>query len=283
MSYIRHKPQKRDLEIGFFQMQILLFLHGRDYYGYELLEELHMSGRTQLSSGSLYPTLRGLEKKGYLKSRHEESVATPDRRIYSITQKGRDAMDNIFLFLTKMSSRIFWNSIGGLKDVVLSNIGVHDGETVVDFGEAFGELPILELTPKNGYGYFFVNTAEEKSHVEKYFRKKGMPNITPLLLGRDLPPPAHVAFYDFFHHSSSPKEDIERMARCLRSGGRIIILDISYMPQFSSINEMLSFTFPRHEHVLSEEYIRALLEEAGIVGIQTHSISGLIFIKGDKP
>jgi DNA-binding PadR family transcriptional regulator len=77
MSYIRHKSQKRDLEIGFFQMQILLFLCNRDYYGYELLEELHMSGRTQFSSGSMYPTLRGLEKKGYLKSRHEESASTP--------------------------------------------------------------------------------------------------------------------------------------------------------------------------------------------------------------
>jgi len=210
-------------------------------------------------------------------------VATPDRCIYSITQRGRDAMDNIFLFLTKMFSRIFWNNVGGLKDVILSNIGVHEGGTVIDFGEAFGELPILELTPKNGYGYLFVNTAEEKSHVEKYSRKKGMPSITPLLLGRDSPPPAHVAFCDFFHHSFSPKEDIERMVSCLRSGGRIIILDISYMPQFSSINEMFGFTFPRHEHVLSEEYIKALLDEIGIASIQTQTISGLTFIKGEKP
>jgi len=46
MSYIRHISRKRDLEIGFFQMQILFFLRTRDFYGYELLEELHMSGRT---------------------------------------------------------------------------------------------------------------------------------------------------------------------------------------------------------------------------------------------
>jgi PadR family transcriptional regulator PadR len=283
MSYIRHKSQKRDLEIGFFQMQILLFLHGRDYYGYELLEELHMSGRTQLSSGSLYPTLRSLEKKGYIKGRHEESSSTPDRRIYSITQKGRGAIDNIFLFFIKMFSRIIWYGAGELKDLVIRSLDIREGETVADFGEAFGELPVLQVTPESGYGYFFVTTAEEKTHVERYFKKKGIHNIVPLLSGKDDPPAANVAFYDFFHHSLSPKEDIERMVACLKSGGRLIIIDMFYAPQVASLNDFFRFRFPRHEHVLDEESVKTLLREAGLIDIESKDFGTLCIIKGVKP
>jgi hypothetical protein len=170
-----------------------------------------------------------------------------------------------------------------LKDVVTSNIGVYEGETIVDFGESFGELPIMELTPKNGNGYFFVNTIEEKNHVQKYLRKKSIHNIVPLLLGKDDLPSAHVAFYDFFYHSLSPKEDIEKMVGCLKSGGRLIIIDMFYAPQVASLNDFFQFRFPRREHVLDEESVRILLKEAGLKDIELNDLGTLCIIKGVKP
>jgi DNA-binding PadR family transcriptional regulator len=43
------------------------------------------------SAGTLYPMLHGLEKKGYLTSRHERT-GRRERRVYEITEQGRIAL-----------------------------------------------------------------------------------------------------------------------------------------------------------------------------------------------
>lgn len=42
-------------------------------------------------AGTLYPMLHGLEKKGYLTSRHERT-GRRERRVYEITEQGRIAL-----------------------------------------------------------------------------------------------------------------------------------------------------------------------------------------------
>jgi PadR family transcriptional regulator, regulatory protein PadR len=54
------------------------------------MEELGRHGY-QLSPGTLYPLLHGLEKKGYLRSSEEGGGRQP-RRVYRATPKGRKAL-----------------------------------------------------------------------------------------------------------------------------------------------------------------------------------------------
>ncbi|HCU3634714.1 TPA: helix-turn-helix transcriptional regulator, partial [Escherichia coli] len=45
----------------------------------------------EMSAGTVYPMLHGLEKKGYLTSRHERT-GRRERRVYDITEQGRTAL-----------------------------------------------------------------------------------------------------------------------------------------------------------------------------------------------
>ena len=44
------------------------------------------------SYGQIYPNLKKLESKGYVRCRNERQKGKPDRRIYSITTKGRERL-----------------------------------------------------------------------------------------------------------------------------------------------------------------------------------------------
>ena len=58
--------------------------------GVWVMEELRRHGY-EISPGTLYPMLHGLERKGYLQS-NKERVGKTMRRLYSITSEGRSAL-----------------------------------------------------------------------------------------------------------------------------------------------------------------------------------------------
>jgi PadR family transcriptional regulator PadR len=67
----------------------LVLLKEESSYGYELMEGLEEGfGFEQISAGSLYRTLRRMEKEGLCKSEWETSEVGPARRMYSITEDG---------------------------------------------------------------------------------------------------------------------------------------------------------------------------------------------------
>jgi len=80
----------KDLYVGLIRLHVLHHAAEEPVYGGWIIEELRRHGY-QLSPGTLYPMLHGLERKGYLKSR-QESSGTRARRLYRITPKGRDAL-----------------------------------------------------------------------------------------------------------------------------------------------------------------------------------------------
>lgn len=53
-------------------------------FGLGIIEELRRHGY-EMSAGTLYPMLHGLERKGYLTSRHERTGQRA-RRVYEITE-----------------------------------------------------------------------------------------------------------------------------------------------------------------------------------------------------
>jgi len=67
----------------------------RPLYGYEIARMLETLSTelAQVKQGTLYPVLRSMERSGLLESHVEPSVSGPPRRYYSVTETGRDGME----------------------------------------------------------------------------------------------------------------------------------------------------------------------------------------------
>ena len=72
---------------------ILLSLREWNSYGYKLMEQAAALGYGTMNPGTLYRTLRHMEKDGLCQSRWETSKGGPARRLYSITDAGNAYLD----------------------------------------------------------------------------------------------------------------------------------------------------------------------------------------------
>lgn len=80
----------KDLYGGLIRLHILHHAAEAPIFGLGIVEELRRHGY-EMSAGTLYPMLHGLEKKGYLISR-QERTGRRARRVYEITERGRVAL-----------------------------------------------------------------------------------------------------------------------------------------------------------------------------------------------
>jgi DNA-binding PadR family transcriptional regulator len=80
----------KDLYGGLIRLHILHHASEGPVFGLWIISELSEHGY-RLSPGTLYPILHSLEKKGYLKS-CTDRAGKSRRRIYKITDRGRDAL-----------------------------------------------------------------------------------------------------------------------------------------------------------------------------------------------
>jgi len=77
----------------FLQPCLLLLLQEQSDYGYDLVARLRSFG-VEDDSGTVYRTLRALERDGAVVSRWKAPVAGPARRMYEITAAGADQLDS---------------------------------------------------------------------------------------------------------------------------------------------------------------------------------------------
>jgi PadR family transcriptional regulator PadR len=75
------------------QPVILVLLREWNSYGYEMMERMAEFGLEATNPGTLYRTLRHMEKNGAVKSAWETSKGGPARRVYSITDVGEAYLD----------------------------------------------------------------------------------------------------------------------------------------------------------------------------------------------
>lgn len=74
---------------GILELCILTIVKGRDYYGYELVDEI--SKKIDVAEGTIYPILRRLTVEQYFETYLKESSEGPPRKYYRITTRGREA------------------------------------------------------------------------------------------------------------------------------------------------------------------------------------------------
>ncbi len=80
----------KGLYAGLMRLHILHHAAEQVVCGVWVMEELRRHGY-EISPGTLYPMLHGLERKGYLQS-SKERVGKTMRRLYSITSEGKAAL-----------------------------------------------------------------------------------------------------------------------------------------------------------------------------------------------
>ena len=90
------EDKKREVEVrprNWLVPVILLTLREWNSYGYELMERTAAFGFEAMNPGTLYRTLRQMEKEGVVESKWETSKGGPARRMYSITDAGEAYLD----------------------------------------------------------------------------------------------------------------------------------------------------------------------------------------------
>ena len=81
----------RDFFLGFIKIHILFHASEGPIYGTGIMEEIKRHGY-EISPGLIYPTLRLLEKQGFLKS--DKKIVNGKMRIYyEITRKGSEMLE----------------------------------------------------------------------------------------------------------------------------------------------------------------------------------------------
>jgi len=80
----------RDFFLGFIKIHILHHAAQEPIYGLAMIEELRRHGY-EVSPGTIYPVLHGLESGGYL-TREDRVVGGKVRKYYTITVEGRAAL-----------------------------------------------------------------------------------------------------------------------------------------------------------------------------------------------
>jgi len=78
---------------------LLALLKNWSGYGYELANKLEEAGYGGYNSGTLYRTLRQMEKTGLISSMWDTSSDGPARRVYSLTKTGSLFLNNWFTLL----------------------------------------------------------------------------------------------------------------------------------------------------------------------------------------
>ncbi|MCP4180120.1 MAG: PadR family transcriptional regulator [bacterium] len=78
---------------GVLEICVLALIKSRDYYGYELVQDI--SENINISEGSIYPLLRRLSKEGFFETYLKESPGGPPRKYYKITEQGSARTSNL--------------------------------------------------------------------------------------------------------------------------------------------------------------------------------------------
>ena len=95
-GYGMGKGRKRGQRKMFFlQSCLLVLLHREPGYGYSLMDGLQEFGfqPDQMDISIIYRALRSLEADGLISDSWDDSSLGPQRRVYTITPQGEDALD----------------------------------------------------------------------------------------------------------------------------------------------------------------------------------------------
>jgi len=89
---------------GILELCVLKILTNRDYYGYELVQEISKS--IKITEGTIYPLLKRLRDNKFLSTYLKESVEGPSRKYYKLTKTGQKEFDKMIIEWNEFSKEI---------------------------------------------------------------------------------------------------------------------------------------------------------------------------------
>src|SRR3989304_972022 len=94
-----------ELKKGSLQLCLLALLTKEPKYGFQMIKEFRETteGFFDLKEGTLYPALRRLEERGFVRSEGIERGTGGPRKDYPLTAKGRKALDEARAVWTTMA------------------------------------------------------------------------------------------------------------------------------------------------------------------------------------
>lgn len=103
--FCKGKPHNME---RFMEICLLLLLSQEDSHGYTLAEKLTYFGfsKEELNVGSLYRTLRKMEKDNYVTSNWQIGEQGPKKRVYKITESGKNILEQWIQILKSRKKRI---------------------------------------------------------------------------------------------------------------------------------------------------------------------------------
>ncbi len=126
-------------------------------YGYGLIKELDkkFAGYWKPKTGTIYPALDRLENSNFVVVERQFRDTGPDRKLYTITDKGKEELSNTMSYFTKMSEivenyREVHESIYRFKKQEIDKKDVSD--ILIKFGEMIksnNEFQIDDIMPSN--------------------------------------------------------------------------------------------------------------------------------------
>lgn len=92
----------------FIEACLLCLLKEGESHGYSLIEKLGYFGidKDTINMSVIYRNLRSMESRSLIASSWAESEQGPNKRMYSITETGKEALENWILLLKQRKERI---------------------------------------------------------------------------------------------------------------------------------------------------------------------------------
>ena len=103
-----HHFTPREKKISPIQFWLLLILSEKPNYGYQIIKRLKemFKGYWEPKTGTIYPALEKLNKKSLISSRVEHREDTPNRRYFTLTEKGKNVLRENIKRWSKMIEHI---------------------------------------------------------------------------------------------------------------------------------------------------------------------------------
>jgi PadR family transcriptional regulator, regulatory protein PadR len=85
---------------------ILIILDEKEYYGYELVQEIKIHTKLEVAEGTLYPLLNRLKTDGIVESKWVEQDSGIPRKYYTLSKDGKDTLTEMQKIWTTLETAI---------------------------------------------------------------------------------------------------------------------------------------------------------------------------------
>ena len=266
--------------LGSLQQAILLLLWSDEYYGLEIQRRLKFQGKN-VGAGQLYPALRKLEDRGFIKSREVPRVGA-DRVYYGIEEAGKKAVIDTLMEVLYVMRHLSIDYLNPYLEEAVKRAEITPGSTILDLSSPVMEklrMKTTELHKPDGR-YLVVNTtpvfadllgewirSEERERVELLDERK----VEELEEEQ-----VDVVLALFNVTEINIDWTIEQALRVLRKGGKLVICDIAAREEDTIRDDLYRMYLPMHGKSGIKEELRDEMEEAGMKTLVFEAIRGMV-------